>query len=153
MNDNSHVIKGTIFAKKFTEIKGVKDPTQTYPKYVLTLEVSTSREIKKEGKDYFITSTTFPQLEAFGINLDSFDIGDLVECRFFLQGRKYQKDGQEKIMTKAMIQHIKFADLDGGHSNHKGKVNVDSMTNPKELDVFVVPDPGADNDEFKDLPF
>jgi len=155
MSDNSHVIRGTIYAKDFTEIQGKKDPMAKYPKYVLTLEVKTPREIKKDGKEQFITTTTFPQLESFGVNLDGFDVKDFVEIRFFLQGRPYKgKDGQDKIMTKAMIQHIKYADIDGGHGTHKGKVKVESTTDPKELDIFVVPDPGAEADpDFDGLPF
>jgi len=153
MSDNSHVIKGTIYAKEFTEIQGRKDPTAKYAKYVLTLEVKTPREIKKDGKDQYITTTTFPQLESFGINLDGFEVKDFVEIRFFLQGRPYKsKDGQDKIMTKAMIQHIKYADIDRGHDTHKGKVKTDSMSDPKELEIFVVPDTSG-NEDFSDLPF
>jgi hypothetical protein len=157
-NDNSFSITGTIYKKEFTEVKGVKKPTETYSKYLITLEVTSSRTYTIQGKEKVFTSTQLPQFEFFGINLDEFEKGDLVEVRFYLQGKEYTKqNGEKAIFTKPVGTFMKFGDLDAGHKSHRGKIKIDSMSNaddlpqPKRENVFVAPDP--DGEDFGDLPF
>ena len=156
-NDNSFSITGTIYKKEFTEVRGVKKPTETYAKHLITLEVTSSRTSTIQGKEKVFTSTQLPQFEFFGINLDEFEKGDLVELRFYLQGKEYTKqNGEKAIFTKPVGTFMKFANLDAGHSNHKGKIKVDSMTDPEVLknkEVFRQPDPEEEGDSFGDLPF
>jgi len=89
--NNKYKIQGTIYDKKFDEITGKKDPTQTYRKYVITLEVTSSEE--RNGKDgtRFSTKTELPQFEAFnpGYDMDDFKIGDLVDIYFYMAGMEF----------------------------------------------------------------
>lgn len=157
--NNSYSITGVLHDVEKVQIRGKKDPTQTYDKYLFTLEVTSSGDRKRGDEVKFTTDTQFPQFEAFnlrGINPDDFQIGDLLEIRFFLEGKKFTRKsgdraGQEGIMNKNVITFMKFGDLDGGYSNHKGKVTIDS---PKE-DVFVPPSKKDDtqNRDYDDLPF
>lgn len=162
--NNSYSITGVLHDVEKQVIRGKKDVTQTFDKYLFTLEVTSSGERKRGNEVKYATDTQFPQFEAFnlrGINPDDFTIGDLLEIRFFLEGKKFTRKtgdraGQEGIMNKNVITFIRFADLNAGHSNHKGKVNVNSMTNPEELkkiqETFVPPS-DDNNPDFTDLPF
>lgn len=153
MPENIFRITGTIYAKEFQEIKGKKDPSAVYAKNIITLEVSTSRDIPdKKGGTRYVTVTEYPQFEAFGLNMDDYNVGDLIELRFHLSGRKYtNKYGKECIMTKAMIDYVKFADIEGGHSS-KSNTGGFGKPFPKRDDTFTPPDPDTD-DTMQDLPF
>ncbi len=157
-DNNEFSIKGTLYNKEYTEIQGKKDPTAKYAKYILTLEVKKSREItEKDGKKRYISSTQLPQFEAFGINLDEFEINDFIEVRFYLSGKEYtKKNGDKAIMTKPMVTYVKFADLDEKGLRTSGKQPTAAMSNVNELPqretVFVPPDPD-EKDELSDLPF
>jgi hypothetical protein len=159
MGENSHTIKGTIYAIETELIKGKKDPTQSYPKYTITLEVKTAGEVSKGGKDFYTTATQLPQFEWFNpkTDMEQYAIGDYVELRFYLAGKEFirktgDKVGQKGIMNKNIITFMRFADLtlDDDHPTHKGKIKVD---NPKVDPVFQVPDPGVELGMEDDLPF
>lgn len=154
---NEHSITGVVYKIDFQEIRGKKDPLKTYPKYLFTLEVTDSRDMSKNERKGYKTATEFPQLEAFGMDLSQFAVGDLIEARFRLQGKEYDKrDGTKGHMTKPVITYMKYADLDQGYPNHKGKITIDSPIDPKgerkELDRVFSP-PSENDEEFKDLPF
>jgi hypothetical protein len=155
---NSHEITGVIFAIEFSEISGKKDPSQKYPKYLFTLEVSDERDMSKKGQKGYKTVTTFPKFEAFGMDLSQFAKGDLVQVRFraegvFLTG----KDGKEFHLNKNVITYMKYSDLDQGHPNHKGKITVESMSDINELggksNESVFKGPSFEEDELSGLPF
>jgi hypothetical protein len=142
-------------------IVGKKDPSQTYNKYLITLEVTSSEERNvKEGTKY-ITKTEFPQFESFApkYDIDSFMIGDLVDLRFYVSGQKFTykqgaNAGKEGIMTKNIVTFIKHSDLDSGDARKSNnKVEMKSLTDTQELaKTFRQPDP--DEEQFPDdLPF
>jgi len=159
--NNKYKIQGTIYDIKFDEITGRKDPTQTYRKYLITLEVTSSEE--RSGKDgtKFSTKTELPQFEAFnpGYDMDQFKIGDLVDIYFYMAGmeftyKKGDKAGQKGIMSRSPITFIKHAVLD---VQTDGKVDMTASSDINELnkpiDKVFVPPALDDEDELSDLPF
>jgi hypothetical protein len=140
MADNSHTIKGIIYAIEHQVIKGKKKPEESYNKYLITLEI---------GGRY----PTLPQLEYFGqSDLSAYSSGDLVEIDFELIGRKYNgKNGQESIITKATIRDIRYADLET-KKNHIRHVN-DSKVDYSKLMVEVDQPDISEMDKKDDLPF
>jgi hypothetical protein len=124
----------------------------------LVIEIKLSKNFKdKDGKERFVTKNNLMKFDTYGIDIDPFDIEDLIDVSYFIEGKEYlRKDtGMPDVINKLKATYIKHADLDRGHSNHKGKVKVDSTTNPSELkqdDIFVGATP--DDDEWdKNLPF
>lgn len=150
--ENSFTIKGTIYKKETQTIIGKKDPSQTYEKTLLTLEVKSGREVKEGDKTNYRTTTNLPQIEFFGINLDDYSQGDFVQVNFYLSGKEFtRKDGTKGIITKPAGTYIKFADLDAGYPSHKNKFGSD-VEIAKIKEVFQAPDPNAVEEE-SDLPF
>jgi len=161
--NNNYPITGVIYdIRKSEPIIGKKDVTQTYYKYYITLEVKSAGEKQQGDKTFYTTKTQFPPFEWFNPPaeiIENFNIGDLVCIDFYCSGQKFtykkgDKAGQEGIMGSNMITRIRFADIDGGHSNHKGKITVDSMSDTKELEskVDAFPPP-LEDDVYGDLPF
>jgi len=161
--ENYFTVRGTLYDKKSIDIPGKKDPTQTYKKVLLTLEVDSSGDRKRGDQTVFVTEKNLLKFEVFSpkFDIDSFMIKDFIEIRFFIEGKEYEiKDGDRKgqkgLVNRNIITFMKYADLDGGHSNHKGKITVDAMSDTKDLapkrdTVFTAPDP--DEEDYKDLPF
>lgn len=149
--NNDYSIVGTIYKLDYQEILGVKDPSKTYQKYLVTLEVSKQKEYSRgeSGKGYK-TYTELPQFEAFGQDLSGYAVGDLVKINFSLSGKEYKKsDGSKGIFCKNILTYIRNADLDIGHPNHKGKITTEEVK--KDETIFQPPDP---HDEIEDdLPF
>lgn len=160
--NNKYPIKGTIYEKKMIPVKGTKDPTQIYNKYIITLEVTSSEERNVKDGTKYMTQTEFPQFEAFApkFDMDSFNIGDFVEIRFFLSRKKFtykhgDRKGEEGWIQSHPITWMKFADLGSDQPRQSGnKVNVTAMSDTRELEkVFVQPDPEESNEGLDDLPF
>jgi hypothetical protein len=164
MTNNNYSITGTIYdIRKSEPIFGKKDPSAMYHKYYFTLEIKTAGEKKVGDKVFYAGKTQFPQFEWFNPPqeiIDEFNIGDFVTLDFYCSGQKFthkkgERAGQEGIISSNIITRMRFADLDQGYSNHKGKkIEVESSTDPKELEsitkIFV---PDMEDDDFKDLPF
>jgi len=160
--NNKYSIKGTIYDIKCDTIAGKKDPSQSYSKYLITLEVTSSEERNMKDGTKYVTKTEFPQFESFSpkYDIDSFMIGDYCEIRFYLSGQKFTyktgaNAGKEGIMTKNSITFMKHADLGSDQPRQSGnKVNVTAMSDTRELEkVFVQPDPEESNEGLDDLPF
>ena len=148
--NNEFKITGTIYNLEYNEIQGVKDPSAKYAKYLVTLEVKKTKP-KKDGVGIF-TSTELPQFEAFGMNLDEYSRGDLVEIRFYLSGKEYdnKKTGKKGIFNKSVLTYIRHADLDAGHPDHKGVIKADD---PVKKEFFIAPPSPDDAEGLTDLPF
>lgn len=114
---------------------------------------------KKTGKDYSIPSLileiksnyqgkTFSELPEFnlskGVNIDAYNVGDLVTVSFSLTGKKF--GDWHKTMPKAIF--VKHADLDANRDNNMGKVT----TQPETEKVFTGANPEDDFDG-DELPF
>jgi hypothetical protein len=163
MGNNSHHVKGTIYDIHKEPIVGKKDPSKVYYKYIITLEIKEGKEVTHGDKTYYASKAQFPQYEWFNPPediIEKFNIADFVELDFYCSGTKFtykngDRAGKEGIMNSNNITRINFADLnlDGGHSNHKGKIKVDSMTDPEVLKIQETFVPMEEDDEFKDLPF
>jgi hypothetical protein len=158
--NNKYSIKGTIYDKKCDTVTGKKDPTQTYNKYLITLEVTSSEERNVKDGTKYITKTEFPQFESFApkYDIDSFMIGDYVDLRFYLSGQKFTykqgvNAGKEGIMTKNIVTFLKHADLGNDTprpSTNKTEANTSDV---KELaKTFKQPDP-EEIDDNDPLPF
>ena len=161
--ENNHSVSGTIYSIKKEMVKGKKDPTQEYPKYIFVLENKSQGERNRGDNVQYVTDTNLIEFELFNPRFDfeTFHVKDFIFIRFYIQGQEFTYQRGDRAGTKGLINRniptfIKYADLDGGHTNHKGKVKVDASTDVKELNVkdpvFSSPTPESE-DEFGDLPF
>lgn len=155
--NNKYSIKGTIYDKVKQVIAGKKDPTQSYDKFTITLEVTSTEERSTKEGTKFSTNTEFPQFEAFNPTFDvnSFIIGDFVEVWFYLSGKKFtyrsgERAGKEGIITRNPITYIKYADID---NNNRPYTKDSSGDTPERETVFVAPNSNVEDDTDNDLPF
>ena len=162
--ENNYPVTGTIYSIKKDEVTGKKDPTQKYNKYTFILEVKSAGDRNRGDKIQYTTDTQLIVFELFNPKFDfeSFNVGDFIFVRFFIEGKEFtyskgERAGQKGVINRNIPTFIKYADLDGGHTAHKGKVKTDAMSStdelPKRETVFVAPDPGADDDNVDELPF
>jgi hypothetical protein len=149
--NNDYSIIGTIYLLDYQSIPGKKDPSKTYSKYLVTLEVSKQKEYSRgeAGKGYK-TYTEFPQFEAFNQDLSNFAVGDLVKINFSLSGKEYKKsDGSKGIFCKNILNYIRFSDIEG-NSVSKPRTSTNANSNMAD-DYIELPDPHDDNED--NLPF
>ena len=155
-DNNKYKIQGTIYAKKHEVITGKKDPTQSYDKYIITLEVTSSEERNTKDGTKYTTKTELPQFEAFNpkYDIEYFRIGDFVEIWFYMSGQKFTyksgpKTGQDGIINRSPITFIKHADL----GTNKSPAKVSNTDILERESVFITPDPGSSIDDDDGLPF
>ena len=132
-------IKGTIYYIRSESVKGKKDPTATYTKYLLGIEIP--------GK-----FTNFHEFEAFEQDLSMYAKQDFVEIDYELKGFRYKKeDGTEKIINKSSITGIKYADLEtkAKHVKHVDASKVDYSKLMVKLDEPEI----SEMDDNDQLPF
>lgn len=165
MSNNSLKLTGTIYDKKMETIAGKKDPSQTYSKYLITLEVESAGERKRGDKEVYSKNIDLILFEAFNpsFDVDSFCIKDQVEIQFYIQGKPYEikrgdRAGQQGLMNKNIITRVAFADIDTKNSNHRGKIKIDSMSDVNELPTLKTlipdfPEAGDDPNGLDGLPF
>lgn len=152
--NNDYSIFGTIYHLDFQKIQGKKDPSKTYAKYLVTLEVTKKKEYSRgdAGKGYK-TYTELPQFEAFGQDLSNYAVGDPVKINFYLSGKEYKKsDGTKGIFGKNILTYIRHSDLDGGYPSHVGKFSPEVEEKKRDEEVFQPKDPHEKEPE-DDLPF
>ena len=146
-NENEFKVKGVIYSKVMETITGVKDPTQSYQKVLITLEVK-SRGYQKRGEtEFYGGSTNLLQFECFNprFEVDDFYKDGIVEIAFFIEGKEYirkkgDRIGEKGLFNKNVITAIKMLDKEGTRDN---KIPVTAMSDidtigepPKEKDVF-----------------
>lgn len=141
---NYHTLDGTLYAKNTRQVQGVKDPSQTYEFKSIVLEVKTVKKVKtKEGQYIDKTFSELPEFDlGYGIDCDSYAIGDAITVKFAVEGREYKsRGGEKKIMTKLRALFVSFTDI--------------NRTPPKTKDeeIFVAPNPLIDDIPDNDLPF
>jgi single-stranded DNA-binding protein len=159
---NEFRLVGTIYSIDCVTRQGKKDPSISYNIHNLLIDNNRSAEksyTNKKGdtKSSYGKKGELVKVEFFNNSMmESFSKGDFVEITGYLSGQEWTPpDGNTKIIQKNSGVFIKHADLDGGYSNHKGKIKVESMSNPdllKNEKVFVKPEED-DMEGLNDLPF
>jgi hypothetical protein len=160
MIENSFNIKGTLYAKDTRIVPNTKKPTEPpYEFRSIKLEIKSSYTTKNKTTEVeeYHTKSTIPEFQLNkGINLDEFSIGDFIDVRFSIEGKKINENWHK---TELKASYIKFADMDNKTDRLSGgKVSVSAMSNSSDLNiretVFVAPDPNEENDpDFENLPF
>ena len=146
MTENRFKLSGTLYGKEVETIAGKKDPTASYQKYLITLEVKIAGNRNIKGEEKWITTTQLPQFEVFNprFDLEYYSVGDQVEIEFALEGKEYTRKkgehaGEKAIMTKLSLLSIKHEDIQVKRDN-KVKVtamsDIDTIGNPLEDNPF-----------------
>ena len=132
MVENRFKLSGTLYGKEVETIAGKKDPTASYQKYLITLEVKIAGNRNIKGEEKWITTTQLPQFEVFNprFDLEYYSVGDQVEVEFALEGKEYTRKkgehaGEKAIMTKLSLLSIKHEDIQTKKDN---KVRVTAMS-------------------------
>jgi len=149
--DNSFNITGVLFAKPVRIVPNTKEPDKPpYEFKSIILEITIPYTYKAEdGKEGYHTKSTFPEFSIpKNMPIDSFDIGDFIDVRFSIDGKKVN-DSWHK--TSLLCNYIKFADLDSDRPTHKGKVTV-TPSDPEDLSSKE-PVLFSDKKDYDDLPF
>jgi len=143
-NENKFKVRGVIYSKHMETVQGVKDPTQSYQKLHLTLEVREKGYKKRGEKDSYVTTINLIKLECFAPRFDvsNFYRLDPVEISFYIEGKEFdKKDGTKGLFNKNVITDIMHVDIDVKKDN---KISVTSMS---DIDTIADP-PELDNDPF-----
>jgi hypothetical protein len=152
-SENSFSTKGILYEKPVRTIPNTKKPTEPpYEFKSIRLEIKTPYTTKsKTGSEEYHVKTTIPEFQlAKWMNIDEFSIGDFIDVRFSIEGKKVNDSWWK---TELRANYIKFADLDNGKPRpNKNKIEVTAMSDTRDLDIFQPPDPGADDDN-QPLPF
>jgi len=147
-NENKFKIRGVVYSIDTETINGVKDPTQSYPKLKLTLEVKDKGYKKRGESEHFVTTTNLIIFECFNprFETDIFCKGDIVEIDFFIEGKEFvrktgNRAGEKDLFNKHVITSIKHVDLDTKIDFRGGnKKKVSAMS-----DINKIGDPPEDN--------
>ena len=150
-NENEFKVKGVIYSKEVQDIKGVKDPTQSYPKLNLTLEVMSKGYRRRGESEAYTSSTNLLVFECFNprFEVEDFYKDDIVEIDFYIEGKEYvrktgEKAGEKGLFNKNVITAIKQLDKQGTRDN---KIDVTATSDTNELDL-----PNGHDDPFPDVP-
>lgn len=102
--ENIFTIKGTLYSKECRKVKNTKKPTEPDWEFY---------SIKVETK-VLISGRTLTQIVELhldkGLSYDGFEVGDQIECDFYLQGKQVSSSWHK---TDAKTCYIKFADIEG----------------------------------------
>ena len=153
-DENRFKIKGVIFSVGMQEdIRGTKDPTKTYRRFMLTLEVKSTGYKKRGDKQQYGQETHYIKFERFEPRFDTdlYNKEDPVEIDFYIEGKPYKKTkgdnkGEEALWNKNIITKIKHLDRQvaktGNMDFQDNKITVTSMS-----DINTIGDPPKDLDD------
>lgn len=137
-NNNYYKIEGVIYAKPVRTAPDKKGKNGGVPYEFPSIVLEIKRTYKEK------TYTTLPEFElGRGVNTDGFDVGDLVEITFALEGKKI--GDWHKTTAKAI--YLRHPDV-----NYNDSRDVDRQETKRET-VFVPPAPDSDPDDDLGLPF
>ena len=145
-NENKFKVRGVIYSKNTETVQGKKDPTQSYQKLHLVLEVKEKGYKKRGEKDSFVTTTNLIKFECFSPRFDvaNFYKLDPVEIDFYIEGKEYIKKqgdrkGEKMLFNKNVITDIRHVDIQVG-SDNKVKMtalsDIDKIADPLGDDPF-----------------
>ena len=144
-NENKFKVRGVIYSKNTETVQGKKDPTQSYQKLHLVLEVKEKGYKKRGEKDSFVTTTNLIKFECFSPRFDvaNFYKLDPVEIDFYIEGKEYIKKqgdrkGEKMLFNKNVITDIRHVDIQVGSDN---KIKMTALSDIDKIADPLVDDP------------
>jgi hypothetical protein len=148
MNNDKNIfdINGTLYSKNTKSVDKKDKPGEKWEFKSIILEIKTQSGSK--------TFTDLPEFQlANNVDHEGFDIGDFINVRFSITGKKINPNWHKSELRATYIKH---ADLQTKTPEENSFLNTETNRKPLKIDSPIappVPEELDGEDNFNDLPF